>query len=116
MKTNAPRGGPLLSPLRAARAEALAKWIRWENIVDREIGSLKMLDADAYAALRKLGWSRADVDRAIDDLVLAGRLRIHGNNGLLYLELFEALEPTESELKAADFARRIRLASRRGSR
>lgn len=75
-----PRGQ--VSPIRAARAAALAAWLRRAKRI--------CLDKGLYDELRgDEGWTRAAVDRAIDDLAHAGVARLVHQDFILFLELAE---------------------------
>ena len=64
--------------LRKARAEALF------GLLDGRHG--KALDDGLFEQAREYGLSKADVDKAIDDLVAAGRLVLSASGGQVYFE------------------------------
>jgi hypothetical protein len=65
--------------LDAARSEVLRKRIAWH-------GSLH-LNAQTYRDLRWEGFSRRDVDRAVEALVLAGEAAIETSSGTVRVRL-----------------------------
>jgi hypothetical protein len=69
--TERPNPGADLPPLRRARAESLEKELRKRHYL--------VLDEDQYRWWREDGWSRAAVDRAVEDLVETGRARLDGS-------------------------------------
>ena len=58
-----------MSAMRSARAAALRR------LLDR-IGGELVLDQEGYARLARLGFSRAEVARTLDDLVGAGEVEL----------------------------------------
>lgn len=77
-----------LTSIRAARAVAL------HEILKQRRGVL-LIDAGAYNELREDGWSRSDVDRAVDDLVSTERASLSTRNATLRIHLASA----ESEVQ-----------------
>jgi hypothetical protein len=67
----------------AARANALLARIRRGAIC---------LDDREYRVLRYLGFSRRDVDRAVDRLVAAGQVDLVSNSGAIWVRLPQAGE------------------------
>ena len=78
-----PASGRRPSPTRQARADALAA------IVGRP-GVELLFDRNEFEVLRSLGWTRKEVLRAFDDLVVAGRATITTEHGILIIELRSA--------------------------
>jgi len=79
----APRSQPApVSPIRAARAATLAWWLA-------RTGRIR-LDKDLYDKLRSAeGWTRAQLDSAVDHLVQAGGARLVHRDFILFLEVAE---------------------------
>jgi hypothetical protein len=60
-----------LPPLRRARAEALLWWL-----LDDPLGLLLMPDSHEYGQFTGDGWSREDIEQAVDDLAAVQIARI----------------------------------------
>ena len=71
------------SRIDAARAAALLARIRR--------GAL-CLDDREYRVLRYLGFSRRDVDRAVDRLVAAGQVQLVSNSGAIWVRMAQTHE------------------------
>ena len=72
------------SKIDAARADALLARIRRAAIC---------LDDREYRVLRYLGFSRRDVNRAVDRLVAAGQVEISGSSGAVWVRSAHHLKP-----------------------
>jgi hypothetical protein len=79
-------------PLRRARAEALAHELAYRGGADY-LGSLCAALCDRWKSNR---WTKADLDRAVEDLVAAGRLDLEVGARGIRLRLVEPA-PTEAE-------------------
>lgn len=59
------------APLRDARASALHAWLRAV-----QAGGRVYVDAETLNRLRARGWTRSQVDKALDDLATSGRVTL----------------------------------------
>jgi DNA-binding MarR family transcriptional regulator len=94
----APRQARPLGPLRQARAEALATLLA-EHEGSYILGFL--LDSPAVRQRNSGGWSRASLERAIDDLAAAGRLELAPGGRGIRLKLTAAGRAALEALKTA---------------
>jgi hypothetical protein len=74
----------MTSPLRLSRADSML-------ILLGHRSGFMILDSATYRCLAFDGWSRAAVDRAVDDLVELGAVEIIANGGPIQIKLLEAL-------------------------